>query len=75
MAKVQSVDRKASSLFVDDVNPHHEEWLRFCTTNLHCRAVRDAASSSGCKQGWAGKTFYPVLPSFTNFNPSMANVN
>ena len=27
MAKVQSVDRKASFLVVGDVNAHHEEWI------------------------------------------------
>ena len=41
MAQVKSVDRKASFLFVGDVNAHHEERLRSPTTNLHGRAARD----------------------------------
>ena len=34
MAKVQSVDRKTSFLFVDNVNAHHEEWLGYSTTQI-----------------------------------------
>ena len=47
MAKMKSVNKKASFLFVGGVNIHHEEWLRSSTTNLHGRAARDFASSSG----------------------------
>ena len=50
MAKVQSVDRKASFLFVGNVNTHQEECLGSPTTGLHGRAARDFASSSGCEQ-------------------------
>ena len=35
MAKMQSVDRKASFLFVGDESAHHEEWLVYSTTNGH----------------------------------------
>ena len=49
IAKVQSVDRKASFLFVGDVNAHHEEWLGSSMMN-HGRAARHFASSSGCEQ-------------------------
>ena len=49
MAKVQSVDRK-EFLFASDLNPLHEESLGSSTTNLHDRAARDLASSSGCEQ-------------------------
>ena len=34
IAKVQSVSRKASFLFVGDVNVHHKDWLVSSTTNL-----------------------------------------
>ena len=47
VAKVQSVDIKASFLFVGDANAHHEEWLRSPTTNLSGRAGGDFASLSG----------------------------
>ena len=47
IAKVQSVARKASFLLVSDVNANHEEWLGSSTINLHCKAARDFASSSG----------------------------
>ena len=38
IAKVQSVERKASFLFVGEMNAHHEKWLGSSTTNLHGRA-------------------------------------
>ena len=44
-----SVDRKASFAFVAHVNSHHEVWLGSSKTNLHGRAARDFASSSGCE--------------------------
>ena len=50
MAKVQFVDRKASFLFVSDLNAYHEGWLGSSTMPLHGRAARDFASSSGCEQ-------------------------
>ena len=50
MAKVRSVDKKASPLLVGDGNAHHEEWLGSSTTTLLGRAARDFASSSGCEQ-------------------------
>ena len=50
MAKVQSVDKKAFFLFVDVVNAHHENWLGSSVTNLHDRAARDFALSSGYEQ-------------------------
>ena len=34
MATLQSVDEKATFLFVGDVNAHHEEWLWSSTTNF-----------------------------------------
>ena len=34
MAEVQSLDRKASFLFVGDVNAHHEEWLGSSTKTV-----------------------------------------
>ena len=46
-AKVQSVNRQESFLFVCDVNAQHEEWLESSKANLHGRAVRDFASISG----------------------------
>ena len=39
MAKMQSVDRNASFLFVGDVNTHHEERLVSSTKNLHGRLL------------------------------------
>ena len=47
MAKVQSVDIKASFLFVADVIAHHEEWLGSSTTTVHGRAALDFASLLG----------------------------
>ena len=32
------------------MNAHNEEWLGSTTTNLHGRAVRNFAPSSGCEQ-------------------------
>ena len=41
MAKVQSVNRKASFLCVSDVNAHHEEWFGSSTMNPHGKAARN----------------------------------
>ena len=35
MATVQAEDVRASFLFVDDMNGHHQEWLCSTTTNRH----------------------------------------
>ena len=35
MAAVQAEDVRASFLFVDDLNVHHQEWLGSTTTNRH----------------------------------------
>ena len=35
MAAVQTVDIRASFLFVGDLNDHHQEWLGSKTTNRH----------------------------------------
>ena len=43
------MDRKASFLFVGDVNAHHEEWLGSSMTNGHGR-VAHYFTSSGCEQ-------------------------
>ena len=40
----------AKVLFIGDVNAHHEECIGSSMTNLHGRAARDSASSSGCEQ-------------------------
>ena len=52
MVKVLSVDRKASFVFVGDVNAHREEWHGFSTMNEHGRAARDFDSSSGCCEAY-----------------------
>ena len=49
IAKLQSVSRKTSFLFVGDVSAHHEELLVSFITNLHDRAARNFASSLGCR--------------------------
>ena len=50
MAKVQSVDRKASFLFVADVNAHREDWLVPSTMTVYGKAALDFISSSDCEQ-------------------------
>ena len=50
MTKVQSVDRKASFLFVANVKANHEEWLVFSTTTVHSRAALDFVSPLGYDQ-------------------------
>ena len=50
MAAVQSVDVRASFLFVGDLNGYHQEWLGSTTTNRHGVAAFDFATVSGCDQ-------------------------
>ena len=50
MTIVQSVDRKASFLYVGDMNPHHEKWPGSSTMTLHNGAARGFALSSGYEQ-------------------------
>ena len=50
MADVQAEDVRASSLFVCDLNTHHQEWLCSTTTNRHGVAAFDFATVSACDQ-------------------------
>ena len=50
MAAVQAEDFRASFLFVDDLNGHHQEWLGSTTTNRHGVSAFDFATVSGCDQ-------------------------
>ena len=51
MASIQSVDRKASFLFVGDLNAHHVEWLKSrSATDRHGAAAYDFAGAAGCEQ-------------------------
>ena len=43
-------DVRASFLFVDDLNGHHQEWLGSKITNRHDVAAFDFATVSGCDQ-------------------------
>ena len=43
MADVLTEDIRASSLFVGDLNGHHQEWLGSTTTNYHGVAAFDFA--------------------------------
>ena len=52
MAAVQAEDVRASFLFVDDLNGHHQEWLVSITTNRHGVAAFDF----GCDQLVVGPT-------------------
>ena len=56
MAAVQTEDVRASFLFVDDLNSHHQEWLGSTTTNRHGVAAFDFATVSGCDQLVVGQT-------------------
>ena len=56
MAAVQAEDMRASSLFVGDLNGHHQEWLGSRTTNRHGVAAFDFATVSGCDQLVVGPT-------------------
>ena len=58
MAKVQPINRKAYSLFVGDVNAHHEEFLGSSATTLHGRIARDFTSSSSREQMFTWPTHF-----------------
>ena len=45
---MQAKDVRASFLFVDELNGHHQEWLGSTTTNRHGVAAFDIATVSGC---------------------------
>ena len=53
---VQASDARASTLFVGDLNGHHQEWLGSTTTNRHGVAALDFATVSGCDQLVIGPT-------------------
>ena len=57
MAAVQAEDVRASFLFVDDLNGHHQEWLGSTTTNSHGVEAFDFATVSGCDQLVFGPTY------------------
>ena len=48
MAAVQTQDIRASFLFVDDLNGHHQESLGSTTTNRHGVTAFDFATVFGC---------------------------
>ena len=56
MAAVQAADARASSLFVGDLNGHHQEWLGSTTMNRRGVAALDFATMSGCDQLMIGPT-------------------
>ena len=56
MAAVHTEDIRASSLFVGDLNGHHQEWLGFTTSNCHGLAAFDFATVSSCNQLVVGPT-------------------
>ena len=56
MAAVQAEDVRASFLFGDDLNCHHQEWFGSTTTNRHGVAAFDFATVSGCDQLVVGPT-------------------
>ena len=57
MASIQSVDSKASFLFVGDLNAHHQEWLGSVSpTNGNGLAALDFSNLSGCEQLIQGPT-------------------
>ena len=45
-AAVKAEDVRASSLFVGDLNGHHQEWLGATTTNRHSVAAFDFATAN-----------------------------
>ena len=59
IAYVQAVDRKASFLFVDDVNAYHEEWLGSVTTNLHGIGLRVTLPHRRAVSRWL-RTLHPI---------------
>ena len=56
MAEVQAKDIRASILFVDDLNGHHQEWLGSTTMHRHGVAAFDFATVSSCDQLVVGPT-------------------
>ena len=56
MAPGEAEDVRASFLFVDDLNGHHQEWFCSTTTNRHGVAAFDFATVSGCDQLVVGPT-------------------
>ena len=56
MAVVQAEDVRASFLFVDDLNGHHQEGLTSTTTSHQDVAVFDFTTVSGCDQLVVGPT-------------------
>ena len=57
MATIQSVDSKASFVFIGDFNGHHREWLGSISgTNQHGHALLDFSNLSGCDQLVRGPT-------------------
>ena len=50
MAAVQTEDIRATFLFVDDLNCHHQQWMGSTTTNRHGVATFDFSTVSGCDQ-------------------------
>ena len=56
MAAVQAEVIRASFLFVDDLNGHHQEWWGSTTTNLHGVAAFEFATVSCCNQLVIGPT-------------------
>ena len=47
---LQAEDVRASFLFMDDLNGHHQEWLGSTNTNRHGVAAFDFATVPGCDQ-------------------------
>ena len=56
MAAVQAEDVRASFLFKDDLNGHHQELLGSTTKNRYGVAAVDFATISGCDQLIVGRT-------------------
>ena len=56
MAAVQAEDIRASLIFVDDLNGHHQEWLGSTATNPHGAAAFEFATVSDCHQLVVGPT-------------------
>ena len=50
MASIQAADRKASFVFVGDLNGHHAEWLGSPRTDRHGEAAYDFCCAAGCTQ-------------------------
>ena len=57
IAAVQESDRRASFVFVGDLNAHHRDWLNSVSqTNPHGIAALDFSTVSGCEQLIQGAT-------------------